>query len=172
MQKVELRPLTYIEVEVNEPVNFKLDNKHFFKTTLQKGENLILFDSRQKAIFQQLDKLNEIEGVSIVVDNAKVECFKKFIDLLYTVSEPNRFIFRKKTRWYKYLHKLFIGNIPLMYEVLGKVLKYNSDLKKKALNLQNFDIFKNSASDTTTTGVLLSALIREDPKTGEPYFVE
>lgn len=168
MQKVVAKPLTYIEVEQNEPLNIKLDDKHMYTCKLQIAQNFIIFNSNKNIIMERLDRLNELKSTDNKVIIAKVLCYKMLNQLLFQISKPKGII--NTIKWYRYLHKLFINDIDLMISVFKKVLEYNSDLKKKALNLQSFEIFQNNASDMTAGGVPLKDLIIVDPITGAKSF--
>jgi hypothetical protein len=140
-----------------------------FTTRLQKASNFITFNDNKNMILNQLNKLNELQTNDLMVQRAKIECYKSLIILLYEISAPDGYF--KCRKWYKYLYKKFINDVPLMIGVFKKVLEYNSGLKKKALNLLSFEIFKGNVSEMTTGGQLLSDLIRVNPETGEKYFI-
>ena len=175
--KVDFKPLTYIEVENNTPLNIKLDDTHFFKCHLQVANDYISFNSNKNIIIEQFTKLNELDSNEDIVQAAKVENLKALIYLLYKISIPEQEEKEKEKKyikrcglWLEYLNKLFMKDIVLLYSVFDKVLEYNSSLKKKAQNLLDFEIFTNNASEMTAGGVPLKDLIVVDPITGEKSF--
>jgi hypothetical protein len=169
MQKTKFKPLTYIECIQDKPLNIKLDEEHFFETNLQIASNFINFNTNKNIVMGRLEELNKLKETNDAIDAMKVECYSALIDLLYDISKPEKEDEQKI--YFKYLHKLFMSNLGLMTDVFTKVLEYNSRLKKKLENLRTLEVFPKSVSDTTAGGVSLSELIREDPKTGEKYFV-
>ncbi len=170
MQKVDFKPLQYIEVEQGKPLIIKLNEKFIFRTELQIAKNFIKFNTSKNILIDQLDKLNKIDDSSFIVSSAKVICFKTLIRLLFEISKQQYPGFFKRRKYFKFLNKLFLTDIEFMINVLQKVLDYNSDLKKKLENLQNTEIFKNASSDMTAGGVPLQDLIEIDPDTGEKHF--
>jgi hypothetical protein len=170
MQKIDFRPLTYIEVEQGKELIVRLDDKYAFKTKLQIADNFIKFNTSKDIILKQLDRLNELKSDDRKVYEAKIQCYKVLIRLLYEISKDNYKGFFAKRKYYKYLNKLFLNDIKLMTNVFQSVLDYNTDLKKKLKKLQNTKIFKSSVSDMTTGGQSLQDLIEIDPNTGEKRF--
>ncbi|KKK95415.1 hypothetical protein LCGC14_2673030 [marine sediment metagenome] len=170
MQKVDFRPLEYIEVEQGKPLIIKLNDKFIFKAELQIAENFIKFNTSKNIMFDNLDKLNKINDDSLEVNIAKVSCYNVLIKLLYEISKNNYDGFFKRRKYYKFLSKLFLKDIVLMINVFTKVLAYNSDLKKKLEDLRNIKIFSSDASELTAGGQPLQDLIEVDPSTGEKRF--
>lgn len=165
--KVDFRPLEYIEVIRKKPLIKKLSDKYYFKCELKSINDFLLFNSSKTMIFKNINLFNEA-----VQDNevyrSKITLFKMLIKLLYEISKKEYNGFIAKYKYYKFLNKYLFNNIEILYEIVDNVLCYNTRLKKKALEIQNFDIFQN-VSLTTVGGQLLSDLVKIDQETGKKY---
>ena len=170
IQKVNFRPLTYIEVEQDKLLIIKLNDKYIFKTKLQIADNFIKFNTSKNLILENLNRLNELNDNNTSIDIAKIVCFKTLIRLLYEISKQEYKGFFKKRKYHKFLNKYLFENTEILIDIFSKVLAYNSELKKKLENLLNFDIFKNNASEMTAGGIPLRDLIEINPETGEKSF--
>ena len=165
---VDFKPMTYLEIEQDKPLLIKLDDSNVFETRLMIAGDFIKFNTSKNIILDRLEKLNESKSDSFVISASKVECFRLIVDLLYEISKPKGYF--KKRRYYRYLHKKLMNDISFLMDIFDKVLRYNTELKKKAENLLSFDIFSENGSEETAGGQLLADLIKTDPKTGEKYF--
>lgn len=167
--KVDFRPLEYIEVQRDKPLIIKLNEKYLFRCELKSINDFLLFNDSKTMILKNLELLNS-QGNSDVINRSKVTLFKMLIKILYEISKREYKGFIQKYKYYKFLNKFFFDDLETMYKVTDAVLRYNSRLKKKALEIQNFDIFQN-VSLTTAGGQQLSDLLRTDPKTGKKYLI-
>jgi len=169
--KVDFKPLEYIEVETGKPLLIKLNDKYIFKTNLQKAMNLIKFNTSKNIILSTITLLNDSDDFKAEMGQLQMNNYQLLIRLLFEISKENHKGYFAKKKYYKFLNKFLLDDIELLLNIFKKVLIYNSDLKKKALKVQNMDIFKGTVLDTTTGGQSLSALIKTDQKTGEKSFI-
>ncbi len=138
-----------------------------FRCELQSIDDFLLFNESKTIIFKNLETLND-KGEHKIISESKITLFKMLIKVLYEISKREYRGFIAKYKYFKFLNKFLFDNIEILYEITDKVLRYNSRLKKKALNLLNFQIFQTE-SLMTAGGQQLSDLLRTDPKTGEKY---
>ena len=163
--KTDFKPLEYIEVMRSKPLIIKLSEKYMFKCELQSINDFLLFNESKTIIFKNLETLND-KGEHLVISQSKIVLFKMLIKVLFEISKREYNGVIAKYRYFKFLNKYLFDNIEVLYDITDKVLRYNSRLKKKALNLLNFQIFQ-SESLMTAGGQQLSDLLKTDPVTGE-----
>jgi len=169
----DFQPLEYIEIKQKKKLIIKLNDDWAFSCNLDNFYDFIKFNAVKTQAIGSIEKLNDLDD-SANVTGLKIANYRLLITMLYEISK-NHFIHKypKTTNKVREKYRAFLEEYLIdqnnMVQVFTKVLRYNTELKKKLQVLMNFQIFNSDAS-MTIGGRQLSDYIKIDPQTGEKSF--
>lgn len=137
-------PLEYIDVLDKKPLCISLP-RYVYQTNLMTISRFVRFNREYKTILMYIDKLNDMQGVGR--DIVLIANWKKLINIIVKQSGGNYNPLRRFF-YYRYAKKYFYKNLDKFLDVTKLVLRYNTEVKKKAQELQNFDIWQGGTSAT------------------------
>lgn len=160
------RTLEYYEVMTGKPLVIKLDD-YVMEFNFWTIKDFLYFNEVYKSILTAFNNMNEMKADKNL-NILKIAYYRKLIQLIYEVSKKNiKFLERKKYK--KYLKKIFYNDINKLIEIFRMILDYNSSIKKKLLEIQNFNIW-DSNTIPIIGGLHLSEYIQTNEK-GEKFIL-
>ena len=134
LQKVNFRPLEYIEVLQGKPINIEIEKGLILCFNLSVVKDFIYFNENYKLLFKQIEYLNNNPALPNV-GKIKIAYFIKLIELLFNLIKKDYGYFKGRNIL-KRLKFVLLNDIEKLINVYDTLLKYNSELKKKLFNLQ------------------------------------
>lgn len=155
----KLLPISFYQVEAGDPLVLdigyvcKIEIKQLSIHSLISIMTIIEYSIRH--IEKLLESSEEIAKTGKIgdnflknINNSIYSHYMTLIEMVYSLTENNFKKKKEKKKYKKYLVEMLLLNVNKLHYIINKILEYNTRLKKKLLDLQNFNIWQDESSTT------------------------